>query len=150
MGKWIGIGLAVVGIVTVAFIVVAALFPDFRVAARDIAIVILAVFQMIAAILTIALLLAILYAVRMIRRLARDTLAPKIDMLGAKVDLLLDNTRSITDNVRDTTATVSTTTVYIAEQAVSPVIRVAGLIAGVRAAARFLARRGAVEEVDKG
>jgi hypothetical protein len=40
--------------------------------------------------------------------------------------------------------------VYIAEQAVSPVIRVAGLIAGVRAAARFLARRGAVEEVDKG
>ena len=53
MGKWIGIGLAVVAIITIAFIVAAYMFEDFRVATRDIAIVILAVFQMIGAILTI-------------------------------------------------------------------------------------------------
>lgn len=142
LGKWIGIGLAVVGIITVAFIVAAYLFPDFRVATRDIAIVILAVFQMIGAILTIALLLAIIYAVRAINRLARETVMPKVDALSVKVDQLLDSTKMITGNIKDTTTTVSTTTVYVAEQVVSPVIRVSSLLAGVRAAATFLARRG--------
>jgi hypothetical protein len=142
LGKWIGIGLAVVGIITVAFIVAAYLFPDFRVATRDIAIVILAVFQMIGAILTIALLLAIIYAVRTINRLARETVMPKVDALSVKIDQLLDSTKVITGNIKDTTTTVSTTTVYVAEQVVSPVIRVSSLLAGVRAAATFLARRG--------
>ncbi len=142
MGKWIGIGLAVVGIITVAFIVAAYLFPDFRVATRDIAIVILAVFQMIGAILTIVLLLAIIYAVRTINRLARETVMPKVDALSVKIDQLLDSTKAITGNIKDTTTTVSTTTVYVAEQVVSPVIRVSSLLAGVRAAATFLARRG--------
>lgn len=150
MGKWIGIGLAVVGIIAIAFIVAAYLFPEFRIATRDIAIVILAVFQMIGAILTIALLLAIIFAVRAINRLARDTVVPKIDMLTGKLDQVIENTRSITGNVRDTTATASTTTVYIAEQVVSPVIRVASLVAGVRAGARFLARRGEAPEADQG
>jgi hypothetical protein len=142
LGKWIGIGLAVVGIITVAFIVAAYLFPDFRVATRDIAIVILAVFQMIGAILTIVLLLAIIYAVRTINRLARETVMPKVDALSGKIDQLLDSTKAITGNIKDTTTTVSTTTVYVAEQVVSPVIRVSSLLAGVRAAATFLARRG--------
>jgi hypothetical protein len=142
LGKWIGIGLVVVGLITVAFIVAAYLFPDFRVATRDIAIVILAVFQMIGAILTIVLLLAIIYAVRTINRLARETVMPKVDALSGKIDQLLDSTKAITGNIKDTTTTVSTTTVYVAEQVVSPVIRVSSLLAGVRAAATFLARRG--------
>lgn len=150
MTKWIGIGLAVVGIIAIAFIVAAYIFPDFRVATRDIAIVILAVFQMIGAILTIALLLAVLYAVRTVNRLAHDTVIPKIDMLTGKLDSVIDTTRSITGNVKDTTATASATTVYIAEQVVSPVIRVASLVSGVRAAARYLARRGAPTEPNEG
>lgn len=149
MGKWIGIGLAVLGLITIAFIVAAYLFPEFRIATRDIAVVILAVMQMIAVILMIAILLAIMYAVWTINRLARNTVLPKIDMLTGKLDQVIENTRSITANVKDTTTTASTTTVYIAEQVVSPVIRVASLLAGVRAAARFLARRD-VRESDLG
>jgi len=148
--KWIGIGLAVVGIVIVAFIVAAYLFPDFRVATRDIAIVIVGVLQMISIILMIALLIAILYAVTFIRRLARDTVVPEISALRTKLDGVIDNTRSISGNVKDTTSTVSTTTVYVAERVVTPVIRVAGLIAGVRAGARYLARRGDMPEPDNG
>lgn len=149
MGKWIGIGLAVLGLITIAFIVAAYLYPGFREATRDIAVVILAVMQMIAVILMIAILLAIMYAVWTINRLARNTVLPKIDMLTGKLDQVIENTQSITANVKDTTATASTTTVYIAEQVVSPVIRVASLLAGVRGAARFLARRD-VRESDLG
>jgi hypothetical protein len=104
---------------------------------------------MIGALLTIALLLAVLYAVRAINRLAHDTVVPKIDMLTGKLDTVIDNTRSITSNVKDTTTTASATTVYIAEQVVSPIIRVTSLVAGVRAAARFLARRDEAQETDR-
>jgi len=140
--KWIGIGLAVIAIITIAFIVAAYLYPNFREATRDIAVVILAVFQMIGALLTAALLLAILYAVFVIKRLATNTIVPKIDVLSAKLDGVIDTTQAITTNIKDTTASVGTTTSYVAEQVVSPVIRVSGLLAGVRAAATFLARRG--------
>ena len=142
MGKWIGIGLAIIGLITIAFIVAAYIYPDFREATRDIAIVILAVFQMIGALLTAALLVGMLYAVFSIRKLAKDTVLPKVDQLTVKVDQLLDTTRSISGNVKETTSAVSTTTVYVAERVVSPVIRVSSLMAGVRAAAAFLARRG--------
>jgi hypothetical protein len=148
--KWIGIGLAVVVAILIAFIVAAYIFPDFRIATRDIAIVLLGVLMMISIILTIALLLAILYAIIFIRRLTRDTLVPQITALKTSLDGVIENTRGITGNVKDTTTTVSTTTVYIAEKAVSPVIRVAGLLAGVRAAARFLARRDEAPEPDNG
>lgn len=140
--KWIGIGLAIIGVITVAFIVAAYIFPDFRVATRDIAVVILAVFQMIGAILTAALLVAILYVTFYLRRLARDTVVPKVDLLTSKLDGVLDNTRAITGNVKDTTTNVTTTSSYVAERVVAPVIRVSGLVAGARAAATFLARRG--------
>lgn len=143
MTKWIGIGLAIIGVITIAFIVAAYIFPDFRVATRDIAIVILAVFQMIGALLTAALLLALLFAVFYVRRLARETVVPKIDLLTNKLDGVLDNTRAIAGNVKDTTANVTTTTTYVTEKVVAPVIRVSGLVAGARAAAVFLARRGA-------
>lgn len=141
MGKWIGIGLTVIAIIAVAFIVAGYLYPEFAATSRDIAIVILAVFQLIGAILTIALLLAIIYAVQAINRLAHNTVMPKIDALTNKLDQVIDSTQAIAGNLKDTTTTVSTTTVYVAEQVVSPVIRVSSLLAGVRAAATFLARR---------
>jgi tellurite resistance protein TehA-like permease len=143
--KWIGIGLAVIALITIAFIVAAYLYPTFREATRDIAIVILAVFQMIGAILTAALLIAILYVTFYLKRLTNNTVKtvmPKVDLLTTKLDTVIENTQSITANIKDTTASVGTTTNYVAEQVVSPMIRVSGLIAGVRAAATFLARRG--------
>ena len=146
MVKWIGIGLAIIGLITVAFIVAAYLFPDFRVATRDIAVVLLAVFQMIGAILTIVLLIAVLFAVWTIRRVARDTVVPKIDTLTAKLDQVIESTRSITESAKDMASTANTTTVYVAEQVVAPVIRVSSLFAGVRAAATFLARRASTEK----
>jgi hypothetical protein len=139
---WIGIGLAVIALIAIAFIVAAYIYPDFREATRDIAVVILAVFQMIGAILTAVLLIALLYAVFAIQRLTNKTIVPKIDMLTAKIDGVIESTQAITTNIKDTTSTVGTTTTYVAEQVVSPVIRVSGLLAGVRAAATFLARRG--------
>jgi hypothetical protein len=142
VGRWIGIGLAVITVLAIAFIVALYLFPEFRVATRDVAVVIAAFFQIISTILGAALLLAIIYAVRAISNLSQNTLVPRIDALTAKVDQLLDSGRTIAGNVQDTSATVSTTTSYVAEQVVSPFVRVAGLMAGVRAAASFLANRG--------
>ena len=142
MGKWIGIGLAVIGVITIAFIVAAYIYPDFREATRDIAIVILAVFQMIGAILTAALLVALLWSVFAIKRLASETVLPKVELLTSKLDTVIDSTQAIAGNVKDTTASVSTTTSYMAERVVSPVIRVSSLLVGVRTAAAFLARRG--------
>jgi hypothetical protein len=142
VGKWIGIGLAVLGIITIGFIVAGYIFPDWAKNTRDIAIVILAVFQLISVILMIALLLALLFTVFYIRRLARETVLPEIQELRAKLDGVIEHTQAIAGNVKDTTTTVSTTTSYVAERVVSPVIRVSSLLIGVRAAASFLARRG--------
>ncbi|HWQ14077.1 MAG TPA: hypothetical protein VNL77_14855 [Roseiflexaceae bacterium] len=143
MGRWIGIGLAVILVLAVAFIAALYTYPGFREATRDVAVVIVAFFMIISTLLTAALLLAIIYAVRSINALSRNTLIPKIDQLTAKVDQLVDSGRAIAGNVQDTTATVSTTTSYIAEQAVTPFVRLAGVVAGVRAAASYLANRGA-------
>ncbi len=149
MVKWIGIGLAVVGIITIAFIVAAYMYPGFREATRDIAIVILAVFQMIGALLTVALMLAILWAVFSIRKLAENTVMPKVDALSSKIDQLTDTAQSTLTSVKDTTSNLSTTTNYVAEQAVAPIIRVASLVAGARAAATFVARRGGSPSDDR-
>ena len=142
MGKWIGIGLAVLAIILIGFIVAGYMFPDGAANTRDIAVVILAVFQLISVILTIALLLALLFTVLYIRRLARETVLPEIRELRAKLDGVIEQTQTIAGTVKDTTTTVSTTTSYMAERVVSPVIRVSSLLIGVRTAASFLARRG--------
>ena len=142
MGKWIGIGLAVLAIILIGFIVAGYMFPDWAANTRDIAVVILAVFQLISVILMIALLLALLFTVLYIRRLARDTVLPEIRELRTKLDGVIEQTQSIAGTVKDTTTTVSTTTSYMAERVVSPVIRVSSLLIGVRTAATFLARRG--------
>lgn len=150
MFKWISIGLGVVGALLVAFIVAGYIFPAWAATTRDIAIVILSVLQILSVVLMIALLLALLYVVMYIRRLVDETITPQFKTLTAKVDGLLETTRAITGNVQETTTTVSTTTAYVAERVVSPVIRVAGLMAGVRAAARFLAQHSSVSEIDNG
>lgn len=141
-GKWIGLGVALIGLITIAFIVAAALFPEFRVISRDIAIVILAVFMMIGAILIIILLLAVLYAIKTLQSLTQKEVVPKMNTMIAKVNELLDITKTITTRVRDSADTATETTVFVAEQVASPIIRVSGVVAGVRAAASMLAHRG--------
>lgn len=141
MTKWIGIGLAVLAILTIVFIGVLYWLPDFRTATRDVAIIILAVFQLVGTILTVAILLGVMYGVRAIDRAARTSLIPRLDTISSKVDLLVDQTSSIAGRVQETTTAVSTTTGYVAEQVVSPVIRASGLLAGLRAAAAYIARR---------
>ena len=142
MGKWIAIGFAVIIAIAIAYVVAAYNYPAFREATRDIAIVILAIFQIIGSILTAALLLALLYSMVALEKLATQTVLPKVDLLTAKLDDVIEQTQAIAGNVKDTTTTVSTTTSYIADRVVSPVIRVSSLLIGVRAAASFLARRG--------
>ena len=142
MVKWIAIGFAAIIAIAIVYVVAAYNYPAFREATRDIAIVILAVFQIIGSILTVALLLALLYSMVALEKLATQTVLPKVDLLTAKLDEVIEQTQAIAGNVKDTTMTVSTTTSYIADRVVSPVIRVSSLLTGVRAAASFLARRG--------
>ena len=142
MVKWIAIGFAAIIAIAIVYVVAAYNYPAFREATRDIAIVILAIFQIIGSILTAALLMALLYSMVALEKLATQTVLPKVDLLTAKLDDVIEQTQAIAGNVKDTTTTVSTTTSYIADRVVSPVIRVSSLLIGVRAAASFLARRG--------
>jgi phage-related protein len=139
--KWLKIGAIALAIIFVAYAVIAFMFPGIREAMRDIAIVVLAIMQMIAVVMAIALLFAVLYAVQYIHKTTQDTILPKFNEISAKLDELLDNTRAILGNVRNSSDTITTTTVYTAEHVVSPIIRVSGLVAGVRAAASALAHR---------
>src|SRR5882724_11919149 len=98
VGKWIGIGLAVLAIITIGFVAAGYIFPDWAANTRDIAIVILAVFQLISVILMIALLLALMFTVFYIRRLARETVIPEIRELRAKLDGVIEQTQAIVGN----------------------------------------------------
>lgn len=137
--RWIIIAAVVLLILVIAFIVTAIAVPGFSAVARDIAIVILAVFQFIGAFLTIALLITVLYAIKSLHELIQLQVVPRLNQVTAKVDGVLDNTRSVMRNVRESSDTITTTTVYTAERVVSPLIRVSSLIVGVRAAARAMA-----------
>ena len=141
MKKWIMIGLIVLLIIAIAFIVAMYMFPDFRVATRDVAVVILALFQLIGTLISIAILFAVLYAVQAVDNVARQKLIPRVEGLSLKVDQLVDQSQAVANKVVDTTSAVSTTTSYMAEQVVSPLIRVSSMLAGVRAAVTYLARR---------
>lgn len=143
MQKWIWIGVAVTAVFLIAFVVCAYIFPDFRVATRDIAIILLAATGLIAAITTVAILFAVLYAVNKIRSVTTNTVIPQVNALQLKVDQILENVSAVSDSARTSVATVSTTTSYASEKVVAPIIKLTGLAAGVRAGATFLARRGA-------
>jgi hypothetical protein len=140
--RWIGIGIGLLTAVLFGFIIAAIFLGEgFRAAWRDVFIVILAALQLIGAVLSIAILIAILYAVEQINRLARNNVIPKLDEALAKANEALDATRTIAHNVRDSAQTATTTTTYVAERVVSPIIRISSLVTGVRAAATTLARR---------
>lgn len=142
MLRWIGIGIGLLTAVLFGFIIAAIFLGEgFRAAWRDVFIVILAALQLIGAVLLIAILIAILYAVEQINRLARNNVIPKLDEALAKANEALDATRTIAHNVRDSAQTATTTTTYVAERVVSPIIRISSLVTGVRAAATTLARR---------
>lgn len=142
MNRWIVVAVAVIAILSVAFVIIAAIYPGFREASRDIAIVILAVLQMVSVVLSVALLVAILYTVRVLRDVSQTSLIPKVTELTVKVDQILENTTAVTSNVRSTSSNVASTTTYVTERTVAPIIRLSGVFAGVRAAAGYLARRG--------
>jgi hypothetical protein len=141
VNRWITIGGVIIGLVIVAFLVATFMIPGFREWSRDVAIIVLALFQMISAVLTVGLLLALLYVAREIHRVATGVVIPKIDALTTKVDEVIDQTRTIASSARETAVSVTTTTTYVSEQVVTPVIRLSGIVAGIRAAARFLAYR---------
>lgn len=142
MLRWISIGIGLLTAVLFGFIIAAIFLGEgFRAAWRDVFIVILAALQLIGAVLSIAILIAILYAVEQINRLARNNVIPKLDEALAKANEALDATRTIAHNVRDSAQTATTTTTYVAERVVSPIIRISSLVTGVRAAATTLARR---------
>ncbi|NJM07857.1 hypothetical protein HC891_19180 [Candidatus Gracilibacteria bacterium] len=143
MLRWVGIGVGVLTALLIGFIVYATFFsaPGFREGAAAIAIVLLAVFQLITAFLLIALLIAVLYAVTKIDQLARTSLIPKLDEATVKVNQLLEDGRQISGNVRDTVSNTTGTTTFVTERIVSPFIRLSSIASGVRAAANSLARR---------
>ncbi|MBO9349447.1 hypothetical protein [Chloroflexus sp. MS-G] len=147
MLRWIAIGIGLLTAVLFGFII-AAIFlgEDFRAAWRDVFIVILAALQLIGAVLSIAILIALLYVVDQINRLARHNVIPKLDEALTKANEALDVARTIANNVRDSAQTATTTTTYVAERVVSPIIRISSLVTGVRAAATTLARRGNPDE----
>ncbi|WP_129671937.1 hypothetical protein [Candidatus Chloroploca sp. Khr17] len=148
MLKWVGIGFGIILLALIALIVGLALAPvEIRQAFRDIFIVLLGLFTLVGVILMIAVLLGLFYILNRIDRLARGTLVPKVDESIVKLNEVLDSTRTLANNVRDSSATVTGSTTFVAERVVSPVIRIASLATGVRAAATTLARRGAPESI---
>jgi hypothetical protein len=140
--KWIGIGLGVLTLLLIGFIVVLAISPvAIREAFRDIFIIILGFFMLISTVLTVAVLMGILYTFNRIERLARGNVIPKVDEAMLKLNDVLESTKTLANNARESSSTVTGSTTFVAERVVSPIIRVASLATGVRAAATSLARR---------
>ncbi|EFO81145.1 hypothetical protein OSCT_1001 [Oscillochloris trichoides DG-6] len=148
MLKWVGIGVGTLTALLLAFVVGAAFAPaEFRAGTRDIVIVVVSVFQLISAILMVAILFAVLFAINQLNKLAKNNVLPKVDDAMLKLNEVLDSTRSLTNNVRDSASTATQTTAFMAERVVTPIIRISSLVTGVRAAATTLARRDAPEQL---
>ena len=126
MKRWLIIGGVVFAVLLVGLIVLISV-NDAWATARDVSVVILAIFEMISTLLMIALLAVLIYAVMTLRSLATDTLVPKVNQT--------------LDQVRDTAATAKNTSTYVAQGVVTPLIKISSVAAGVRAAAVSLARR---------
>ena len=126
MRRWLIIGGIVFAVLIIALIVLISVNNAWD-TARDVSIVILAIFEMISTLLMIGLLAVLIYAVMAIRQLAANTLVPKVNQT--------------LDQVRDTAATAKSTSTYVAQGVVTPLIKISSVAAGVRAAAVALARR---------
>lgn len=95
--------------------------------ASQVAIVVLALLQMVSTVLMIVLLGVLVYGVLALKDLASDTVVPKVS--------------AALDQVKETAATAKHTSTYVAQGVVSPLIKISGVAAGVRAGAAALARR---------
>ncbi len=126
MKRWLIIG-GVVFVVLLVGLIVLISVNDAWATARDVSVVILAIFEMISTLLMIALLAVLIYAVMALRTVATETVVPKMNQT--------------LDQVRDTAATAKNTSTYVAQGVVTPLIKISSVAAGVRAAAVSLARR---------
>ena len=126
MKRWLIIGGVVFAVLLVGLIVLISV-NDAWATARDVSVVILAIFEMISTLLMIALLAVLIYAVMALRTVATETVVPKMNQT--------------LDQVRDTAATAKNTSTYVAQGVVTPLIKISSVAAGVRAAAVSLARR---------
>lgn len=142
MFRWIGIGLGVLTLLLIGFIVALALAPvGVREAFRDIFIIILGGFMLLSVVILIAVLIGLLFTLNRLERLARKNVLPKLDDALVKLNDVLESTKTLANNARESAHTVTGSTTFVAERVVSPVIRIASLATGVRAAATSLARR---------
>ncbi len=130
MKTWLIIGGVVALILAIGVIVLISINNAWQTAAY-IAIVILAIFELISVLLLSALLSVLLWAVLSIRNVANDTVVPKVNQT--------------LDQVKDSAYATKNTTAYVAESVVTPMIKIASLAAGVRTAAVALARRNRPE-----
>ena len=126
MKKWLIIGGVVFAVLIIALIVLISVNNAWD-TARDVSVVILAIFQMISTLLMIALLAVLIYAVMALRTVATETIMPKVSQT--------------LDQVRDTAATTKNTTTYVAQGVATPLIKLSSVAAGVKAGAVALARR---------
>ncbi len=126
MKKWLIIGGVVFAILFIGVIVLISV-NDAWGTARDVSVVILAIFQMISTMLMIALIAVLIYAVMALRTVATETIVPKVSQT--------------LDQVKDSAATAKNTTTYVAEGVATPLIKISSVAAGVKAAAVALARR---------
>lgn len=126
MKKWLIIGGVVFAVLIIGLIVLISV-ADAWDTARDVSIVILAIFSMISTLLMIALIAVLIYAVMALRTVASETILPKVSQT--------------LDQVKDTAATAKNTSTYVAQGVATPLIKLSSVAAGVKAAAVALARR---------
>ena len=150
MWKWVGIAIATLFILLIAFVVGMYIVPvGVREATRDVFIIILGVFQLLIVVLLTVILFAMIYAVNQINKVAKGSVLPKLDEAMLKLNDVLDSTRTIAGNARDSASNITGSTAFVTERVVSPVIRVSSLLMGVRAAATSLARHDAPAPVEQ-
>ena len=136
MKKWLIIGGIVVLLLSVLipWLLIANNWLD---EARDLAIIVLAIFHLISITLLIILIAAVVVLVNELRN-AKESIEPKVNEV-------LENIKGISNNAKVTSTTAKQTASYIAEGVVSPVIKAAGLMAGIKAGAKTLAQRNATK-----
>ena len=149
MNRSLLIGGAILAVVVVVIIVLAIIYPGFREALRDFSIIILALFQLIGAVVMALVAIALLYAVRAIDKSTRLTLVPKLEELSTKLDDVLANTKSVTADVKKSTAAVTTTVSIISEEIVGPAIKLSGYISGLKAVSTLITPRIAPKTTPK-
>lgn len=141
LNRYLAIGGGILAVITIVIIVLAIIYPGFREALRDFAVIILALFQLIGAIVMALVAIALLYAVKAIDKSTRTTLVPKLEEISVKLDEVLANTKSVSADLKKSTGEVSTTVSIITEEIVRPAIRVSSYVRGFQAVTALLAER---------